>query len=564
MKKLALLFSLVLMFSISYAQHTISMTLVTDRYASETTYELVNTLTDEVLASGGPWSDLSANGTTVRTIAPVDVDGTGCYAFYVYDAYGDGICCAYGSGYFEVYYDAVLVGDGGSFGSVASVVGMGEGCPQNEIELVDITMPDYTITGQSYSVTGTVLSNGVSTTSFDVTYKIDDGEFVTEYTHTCNISMGGTTNFTHDIPVTFDADGTYVITVTVSNPNGSVDDESDNTLTHTIISNTGHTPRKVLLEQFSTGQCPNCPAATTNITSWLSTRPDVIWITHHAGYYTDPMTISENTELLVFFNDGGSTYAPACQLDRKFLSPDGDPGPIFFPGSSYTPGLIDSRIETPAFVTVEMEGIYNPETRELDLTVSGEFVGNVADQDLRLSVYIIEDGIVGTQAGVTGSYTHNHVMRDAISATFGDTDVIANGNVGTTYTKTYTYTHNATWVPENLSIVAFVNNWDASDVNNRAILNAAKMHINDFISNTNDVNADNVMVFPNPANDVLNINFAEGANIQILNNLGQIVLNIDNAKESNKLDVSAFEAGSYFVKITKDNVVTNHKVILVK
>ena len=31
-----------------------------------------------------------------------------------------------------------------------------------------------------------------------------------------------------------------------------------------------------------------------------------------------------------------------------------------------------------------------------------------------------------------------------------------------------------------------------------------------------------------------------------------------------KLDVSAFEAGSYFVKITKDNVVTNHKVILVK
>lgn len=563
MKKLALLFSLVLMISISYAQHTISMTLVTDRYASETTYELVNTLTDEVLASGGPWSDLSATGTTVRTIAPVDVDGTGCYAFYIYDAYGDGICCSYGSGYFEVYYDAVLVGEGGSFGAVGSVVGMGEGCPQNEIELVDITMPDYSITGQNYSVTGTVLSNGVATTSFDVTYKIDDGEFVTEYTHTCNISMGGTTNFTHNIPVTFDTDGTYVITVTVSNPNGFADDESDNTLTHTIISNTGHTPRKVLLEQFSTGQCPNCPAATTNITSWLSTRPDVIWITHHAGYYTDPMTVSENTELLVFFNDGGATYAPACQLDRKFLSPDGDPGPIFFPGN-YTPGLIDSRIETPAFVTVEMEGIYNPDTRELDLTVSGEFVGNVADQDLRLSVYIIEDGIVGTQSGVTGSYTHNHVMRDAISATFGDAGVIANGNVGTTYTKTYTYTHNAAWVPENISIVAFVNNWDASDVNNRAILNAAKMHINDFISSTNDVNADNVMVFPNPANDVLNINFAEGANIQIVNNLGQIVLNIDNAKESNKLDVSAFEAGSYFVKITKDNVVTNHKVILVK
>jgi hypothetical protein len=46
-----------------------------------------------------------------------------------------------------------------------------------------------------------------------------------------------------------------------------------------------------------------------------------------------------------------------------------------------------------------MEGVYNPVTRQLDLTVSGEFVGDAAGSNLRLSVYIIEDGIVGTQIG---------------------------------------------------------------------------------------------------------------------------------------------------------------------
>jgi len=71
-------------------------------------------------------------------------------------------------------------------------------------------------------------------------------------------------------------------------------------------------------------------------------------------------------------------------------------------------------------------------------------------------------------------------------------------------------------------------------------------------------------VFPNPANDNLNINFVEGSHIQILNNLGQIVLTIENAQEYNIVDVSNLDAGYYSVKITKNNTVTNHKVVLMK
>jgi thiol-disulfide isomerase/thioredoxin len=71
-------------------------------------------------------------------------------------------------------------------------------------------------------------------------------------------------------------------------------------------------------------------------------------------------------------------------------------------------------------------------------------------------------------------------------------------------------------------------------------------------------------VFPNPASDVLNINYANGASVRIFNNIGQEVYKLDNANEYNQIDVSSFEAGSYVVTVIKNNRTENHKLVLVK
>ncbi len=71
-------------------------------------------------------------------------------------------------------------------------------------------------------------------------------------------------------------------------------------------------------------------------------------------------------------------------------------------------------------------------------------------------------------------------------------------------------------------------------------------------------------VFPNPANDQLNVNFAKGANVKVLNNLGQVVISIDNAMEYNQIDISELNAGSYFVRVSKDASIENYKIIIVK
>lgn len=87
----------------------LTLTIITDDYGNETTWEVTSGST--VLYSGGPYSN---NSTEVISLCLPD----GCYDFTIFDSYGDGICCAYGNGSYQVTDDAgqVLI-SGGQFGS---------------------------------------------------------------------------------------------------------------------------------------------------------------------------------------------------------------------------------------------------------------------------------------------------------------------------------------------------------------------------------------------------------------------------------------------------------------
>ncbi len=69
----------------------LSLSLNLDDYPEETTWLLYNYDTG-VVAEGGPYDEVGGNISEQFCIED------GCYAFEVYDAYGDGICCDYGEG----------------------------------------------------------------------------------------------------------------------------------------------------------------------------------------------------------------------------------------------------------------------------------------------------------------------------------------------------------------------------------------------------------------------------------------------------------------------------------
>lgn len=96
-----------------------SFKLVTDRYASETTFKIFRP-DGSVLLQGGPWADLTASGTTTRWFA-FEPNVVGCYRLEVYDTYGDGINAGTGAGSFQVikYDNTIILTDNGQFGNLS-------------------------------------------------------------------------------------------------------------------------------------------------------------------------------------------------------------------------------------------------------------------------------------------------------------------------------------------------------------------------------------------------------------------------------------------------------------
>ena len=113
---------------------------------------------------------------------------------------------------------------------------------------------------------------------------------------------------------------------------------------------------------------------------------------------------------------------------------------------------------TTAEASVVIDRTYNPETRQLDITVSGQ-VANTTTTAYLLTVLIKENGIISSQSDAYfawGSswkeFIHPRLSRAFLSAATGDRVNVTNQ----AYSKTYTYTLNEKWVPENCCVVAYI------------------------------------------------------------------------------------------------------------
>ena len=89
--------------------NTIYVEITTDNYPGETSWEITS-LDGTILASGGNYTEIGFNSEMVCL-------DDACYSFYIYDSFGDGICCAEGNGeYAIVDADGNVLASGGEFG----------------------------------------------------------------------------------------------------------------------------------------------------------------------------------------------------------------------------------------------------------------------------------------------------------------------------------------------------------------------------------------------------------------------------------------------------------------
>ena len=221
-------------------------------------------------------------------------------------------------------------------------------------------------------------------------------------------------------------------------------------------------PRKFLIEHFTGTWCAYCPYGMMAIDYAVQTsETPYIWVSHHLD---DNYSIAEGYNIYSIANADG---VPSMMLNRSTQSQ----GLSFHPG--YLPEMTITDATT-AEASVVIDHTYNAETRQLDITVSGQ-VTNTTTTAYLLTVLIKENGIISSQSDAYfawGSqwkeFIHPRLSRAFISAAMGDRVNVTNQ----AYSKTYTYTLNEKWVPENCCVVAYI-----TPITKKPIINAEQAEI---------------------------------------------------------------------------------------
>jgi hypothetical protein len=302
---------------------------------------------------------------------------------------------------------------------------------------------------------------------------------------------------------------------------------------------TGQAVRKVLLEEFTTASCGNCPMASKRINAWHEEHPNTsVIMTIHEGSGRDAMSTSTTTAIFNAFHPDGFWFAPAIMIDRTVWPEAANE--IYLIANQFN-GSADPDLDTialrqinsPAKVAIQIQGSYDPGSRLLNTTVSATFLEAVPQGNWRINLFLVEDNVVGypglgpfkgwdqhcydpawANANFPGmfdgtsiiGYPHRHVMRNAMLGNWGIANIIPPlPVVGNEYVTSATLKVDTAYRDNNLSLVAFVASYGTAK-NEKYILNVNDIKVsNSFTTDVEDQNrigkSSFDYIYPLPAQD---------------------------------------------------------------
>lgn len=340
--------------------------------------------------------------------------------------------------------------------------------------------PFYALNRDEYKVSATIRNIGLRTvTGFDATVTMEDSPETFVRHFDCEIPTSSTYDFVIVVnPAIRDiADGQRTVTLDITSIDEGEDiDRSDNiALGHYEIIPYDLT-RHVLVEEFTTERCSNCP----RVAGWLHEvleQPEyaemIVPLCHHAGYGTDQFT-HENDEDYLFFYKPNQYSAPSMMIDRL---PRQDT-PTFLPPSRETiEALVSEEAGREANVSLVVEATKSPEAIEISVK-SAKVVEKLCDNP-RIVCAITEDNIpTKKQAGWDGpgDYYQQHVTR-ALNDPWG---APVEFNADGTFDYTCRLETKPAWIGDNLNVVVYIFNYDPDNRNNCMVENAAIVHASAF------------------------------------------------------------------------------------
>ncbi len=276
---------------------------------------------------------------------------------------------------------------------------------------------------------------------------------------------------TIDVPgVKINHEGNLDVKLTVKKVNGVDDsDVADNDMTSSSFAyrEGGQILRRnVLLEQFTSEGYSKAEFVDESYKEFLADQSNVIWVKHHVktkGGFVDQF-VTDFEKKYVSLYGGASTFFPAACFDRmKFLGME-YPGPAYFVESNVAfEAMLGNVNMIPSFAELNVRPKHNEADNTITVKVNLNTQANVmpGQTDLRLTTWLVEDGIVSTeQKGVSGEYIQDGVIRAVLSEdVWGDKVDISSYSAS----KEYSIAVDPKWNLANMRVVSFLSNYDPSN-----------------------------------------------------------------------------------------------------
>ena len=189
-----------------------------------------------------------------------------------------------------------------------------------------------------------------------------------------------------------------------------------------IFSENTNTNRNVLIEDFTGHKCVFCPAAADLAHALHEADPSRVYIASiHAGPdgigdfqsvsppdYPLDFTNPEGVEIGLYFgeNDGGFPGNPRGTVNRF------NNGTIFQSPTQWTSMVNDQLSSNNLKVNIQSELNYYEETKGAFLHVELDPVDANVAENLGITVYLLEDSLVGDQKMSDNSHNSNYIHRD--------------------------------------------------------------------------------------------------------------------------------------------------------
>ncbi|HPG73977.1 MAG TPA: Omp28-related outer membrane protein [Bacteroidales bacterium] len=238
--------------------------------------------------------------------------------------------------------------------------------------------------------------------------------------------------------------------------------------------------RKILILDFTGHMCGNCPSAHRTLSQLQESYPEaIVPIAVHCGYFgvvatsnpNQPYHYNFNTAVGLELGGNGFTNYGYYNIRSQPIGVVNQLIPEALSAHDAWAGNMAAYYSLFPEVQVQITSVFDESDSSINLTIDVT-AQIVSTRNLHLTAYITESHIIEWQMDYTQSpsnvqnYEHNHVLRGSFNGAWGDAINTANAAItrNQKFTKNYSLKTGTDWVPENLSVVAFVYDSDTKEV----------------------------------------------------------------------------------------------------